>query len=52
MRYIGKNETGQGLAEYVIIVIIIAIAAISILSFVAGGVQNLLHTITDIPAFQ
>ena len=47
VRYIGKSEAGQGLAEYALIVVIIVIAAVSILSFVAGGTNNLFHYITD-----
>lgn len=47
MRYIRKDEAGQGLAEYAFIVFLIAVVAIAALSFVSGGTNNLLHYITD-----
>jgi Flp pilus assembly pilin Flp len=47
VRYIRKDEAGQGLAEYAFIVFLIAVVAIAALSFVSGGTNNLLHYITD-----
>lgn len=39
-RYIGRRQTGQGMTEYIIIVALIAIAAITVVSFFGGTVRN------------
>lgn len=39
-RRLGKRQTGQGMTEYIIIVALIAIAAITVVSFFGGTVRN------------
>ena len=52
MRYIVKGEAGQGLTEYAFIVVLIAIIAITALSFVSGSLNDLLNYIsTNLPFF-
>lgn len=39
-RRFGKRQAGQGMTEYIIIVALIAIAAITVVSFFGGTVRN------------
>lgn len=39
-RRLGKRQAGQGMTEYIIIVALIAIAAITVVSFFGGTVRN------------
>ena len=41
------EEAGQGLVEYALIIVLIAIALIAALSLVTGGVQNAFSRITS-----
>jgi Flp pilus assembly pilin Flp len=40
-----SGETGQGLAEYALILILITIVAISAILFLGGGIDTILSTI-------
>ena len=40
IRRFGKRQAGQGMTEYIIIVALIAIAAITVVSFFGGTVRN------------
>jgi pilus assembly protein Flp/PilA len=40
-----RSEKGQGLAEYALILALIAIAAIAALMFLSGGIQSILSTV-------
>ncbi len=40
-----RDETGQGLAEYALILALIAIAAILALLFLGGQISNILSTV-------
>ena len=40
-------QAGQGLAEYALLLALIAIAAISVLLFLGGGISDVLSTIGD-----
>ena len=42
-----KDEEGQGLIEYALIVLLIAIVVIAILTAVGGSVQNVFTSIND-----
>ena len=44
-RVTGSDEAGQGLAEYALILALIAIIAIAALMFLGGGLQGSLSTI-------
>ncbi len=40
-----RDEEGQGLAEYALILALIAIVAILALIFLGGQISNILHTV-------
>jgi pilus assembly protein Flp/PilA len=40
-----RSEKGQGLAEYALILALIAIAAVAALMFLSGTIQSILSTI-------
>jgi pilus assembly protein Flp/PilA len=40
-----RSEKGQGLAEYALILALIAIAAIAALMFLSGTIQSILSTV-------
>ncbi len=40
-----RNHEGQGLAEYALILSLIAVLAIAALLFLSGGIQNVLSVI-------
>lgn len=40
-----RGQTGQGLAEYALILALIAIAAVIALMFLSGAIQTILSTI-------
>ena len=42
-----REETGQGLAEYALILALIAIVAIIALLFLGGQISTILHTVGD-----
>ena len=44
-RFIEKREEGQGLAEYALILALIAIVAILALTFLGGQISTILSTI-------
>ena len=47
LRHRIQAEEGQGLVEYALIIVLIAIAVMATLSFVAGGVDSALSTIAS-----
>jgi pilus assembly protein Flp/PilA len=46
-RFFGHRESGQGLAEYALILALIAIAAVLALLFLSGTIQSILSIIGD-----
>ena len=44
-RFFGDRESGQGLAEYALILALIAIAAVLSLLFLSGTIQSILSII-------
>jgi pilus assembly protein Flp/PilA len=42
-----RDEEGQGLAEYALILVLIAVAVIGALSALAGGINGVFETITE-----
>jgi Flp pilus assembly pilin Flp len=44
-RYLRSLETGQGLIEYALIILLIVVGVIFILGLVGGGIQNLYQQI-------
>lgn len=47
MRRLIQNEEGQGLAEYALILVLIAVAVIGVLTALGTGIGNVFDRITD-----
>ena len=45
--FISRNEEGQGLAEYALILALIAIVAVLALLFLGNQVSDILHNVGD-----
>ncbi|NLL20607.1 MAG: Flp family type IVb pilin [Firmicutes bacterium] len=42
-----KDEEGQGLAEYALILVLIAVAVVGVLSALGGGISGVFENITE-----
>ena len=42
-----QDEEGQGLVEYALIILLVAIAAVTVLTFLGGDVKNVFTNISD-----
>ena len=42
-----RNEKGQGLTEYALIIFLVAVAAVAVHVALSGGINNVFGSITD-----
>lgn len=42
-----RNEKGQGLVEYALILVLVAIVVIAVLALLGGGVTNVFQNVVD-----
>ncbi len=45
--HVARDEEGQGLTEYALILALIAVTAIAVLKFLAGRIDSVLNTIAN-----
>ena len=48
INYLGRDEEGQTMAEYAVVLAVITVVIIGALSLLAGGIGNALGEVTDV----